>query len=310
MKKNKIVAIQADPIEKINPKTDSSLLLALEAQKRKYKIYWFEAKDVSFIGSKLYAKIKKIKLFKDRIKFYEIKSQIKFDISKAKFLLIRQNPPFGMNYFNSTLFLDYIKQKTKIINNPESIRNISEKLFSINLTNSMPPTIFTRSINEIKSFYFKYRQIVIKPINGYGGNNILYIKRFNKKLIQNYLNKSEHVMVQKFLPSIKDGDKRVFIINGKVKGAIRRVPKKNSILSNIGQGGTAFKTKLNNKEKKISNVVARKLKKANIYFAGIDLISNKLIGDINVTSPTGLKQYETLNGINLAEDFWDGLGLK
>ena len=310
MKKNKIVAIQADPIEKINPKTDTSLLLALEAQKRKYKIYWFEAKDVSFIGSKLYAKTKKIKLFKDRIKFYEIKSQIKFDISKAKFLLIRQNPPFGMNYFNSTLFLDYIKQKTKIINNPESIRNISEKLFSINLTNSMPPTIFTRSIDEIKSFYFKYRQIVIKPINGYGGNNILYIKRFNKKLIQNYLNKSEHVMVQKFLPSIKDGDKRVFIINGKVKGAIRRVPKKNSILSNIGQGGTAFKTKLNNKEKKISNVVARKLKKANIYFAGIDLISNKLIGDINVTSPTGLKQYETLNGINLAKDFWDGLGLK
>ena len=310
MKKNKIVAIQADPIEKINPKTDTSLLLALEAQKRKYKIYWFEAKDVSFIDSKLYAKIKKIKLFKDRIKFYKIESQIKFDVSKAKFILIRQNPPFGINYFNSTLFLDYIKHKTKIINNPESIRNISEKLFSINLTNLMPPTIFTRSIDEIKSFYFKYRQIVIKPINGYGGNNILYIKRFNKKLIQNYLNKSEHVMVQKFLPSIKDGDKRVFIINGKVKGAIRRVPKKNSILSNIGQGGTAFKTKLNNKEKKISNVVARKLKKANIYFAGIDLISNKLIGDINVTSPTGLKQYETLNGINLAKDFWDGLGLK
>ena len=134
MKKDKIVAIQADPIEKINPKTDTSLLLALEAQKRKYKIYWFEAKDVSFIGSKLYAKIKKIKLFKDRIKFYEIKSQIKFDISKAKFLLIRQNPPFDIDYFNSTLSLDYIKQKTKIINNPESIRNISEKLFSINLT--------------------------------------------------------------------------------------------------------------------------------------------------------------------------------
>ena len=307
---NRIIVIQADAIEKINPLTDTTLLLAQEAQKRKYQIYWFEPKDLSLIGKKLLAKVKKIKFLKDKKKFYTVEKQKRFDISKAKFILIRQNPPFGMNYFNSTLLLDYVKNKTKIINDPESIRNTSEKLFSLNFIDLMPPTIFTKSFDEIQKFFLKYKNIVIKPVNGYGGKGILFIKKLNKKFIKNYLKKSEHIMVQKFLPSIKKGDKRVFIINGKVKGAIRRIPKKKSNLSNLGQGGKAYKTMLNKKEKQISILVAKKLKKANIYFAGIDLVSNRLIGDINITSPTGLKQYEILNKVNLAKDFWDGLNLK
>ena len=310
MLNNRVIAIQADAIEKINPLTDTTLLLAQEAQKRKYQIYWFEPKDLSLIGKKLLAKVKKIKFFKDKKKFYTVEKQKRFDISKAKFILIRQNPPFGMNYFNSTLLLDYIKNKTKIINDPESIRNTSEKLFSLNFIDLMPPTIFTKSFDEIQKFFLRYKNIVIKPVNGYGGKGILFIKKLNKKFIKNYLKKSEHIMVQKFLPSIKKGDKRVFIINGKVKGAIRRIPKKKSNLSNLGQGGKAYKTMLNKKEKQISILVAKKLKKANIYFAGIDLVSNRLIGDINITSPTGLKQYEILNKVNLAKDFWDGLNLK
>ena len=310
MLNNRIIAIQADAIEKINPLTDTTLLLAQEAQKRKYQIYWFEPKDLSLIGKKLLAKVKKIKFLKDKKKFYTVEKQKRFDISKAKFILIRQNPPFGMNYFNSTLLLDYVKNKTKIINDPESIRNTSEKLFSLNFIDLMPPTIFTKSFDEIQKFFLRYKNIVIKPLNGYGGKGILFIKKLNKKFIKNYLKKSEHIMVQKFLPSIKKGDKRVFIINGKVKGAIRRIPKKKSNLSNLGQGGKAYKTMLNKKEKQISILVAKKLKKANIYFAGIDLVSNRLIGDINITSPTGLKQYEILNKVNLAKDFWDGLNLK
>ena len=310
MLNNRIIVIQADAIEKINPLTDTTLLLAQEAQKRKYQIYWFEPKDLSLIGKKLLAKVKKIKFLKDKKKFYTVEKQKRFDISKAKFILIRQNPPFGMNYFNSTLLLDYIKNKTKIINDPESIRNTSEKLFSLNFIDLMPPTIFTKSFDEIQKFFLKYKNIVIKPVNGDGGKGILFIKKLNKKFIKNYLKKSEHIMVQKFLPSIKKGDKRVFIINGKVKGAIRRIPKKKSNLSNLGQGGKAYKTMLNKKEKQISILVAKKLKKANIYFAGIDLVSNRLIGDINITSPTGLKQYEILNKVNLAKDFWDGLNLK
>ena len=308
---NKIVAIQADPIEKINPKTDTTLLLALEAQKRKHKIYWFESKDLSFINSKLFADVKELRLFCNDKKYFKIIRKKKFNLSSSKVILIRQDPPFNIDYINSTLLLDSINNRTKIINNPESVRNISEKLFSIKFMQLMPPTIFTKNLNEIINFYQKHKKIVLKPVNGYAGKNIYFINRnLNLGALRKYLRKTGFVMVQKFLPLVKYGDKRVFIINGKVVGAIKRVPSKNSILSNISQGGKAFKTNLNKFEKKVSNHVAKILKKNNIYFAGIDLISGKLIGDINVTSPTGLTQFKKLTGINLAEYFWDKLKLK
>ena len=308
---NKIVAIQADPIEKINPKTDTTLLLALEAQKRKHRIYWFESKDLSFINSKLFADVKELRLFSNDKKYFKIIRKKKFNLSSSKVILIRQDPPFNIDYINSTLLLDSIKNRTKIINNPESVRNISEKLFSIKFMQLMPPTIFTKNLNEIINFYQKHKKIVLKPVNGYAGKNIYFINRkLNLGALKKYLRKTGFVMVQKFLPLVKYGDKRVFIINGKVVGAIKRVPSKNSILSNISQGGKAFKTNLNKFEKKVSDHIAKVLKKNNIYFAGIDLISGKLIGDINVTSPTGLIQFKQLTGINLAGYFWDKLKLK
>ena len=228
------------------------------------------------------------------------------DLSKANYILIRQNPPFNMDYITSTLYLENIPKKVKILNNPISVRNISEKFYSINFLKFMPPTIFTKDLKLIKKFFKENNKIVIKPIHGYAGKDILFIDRnFNEKIIKRYIKKICHVMVQKFLPLVKHGDKRVFILNGKVKGAIRRVPSKGSILSNISQGGSALKTKLNKKELHISKVIAKKLKKNNIFFAGIDLISNYLIGDINVTSQTGLPQYKDLTGINLAKNYWD-----
>ena len=208
---------------------------------------------------------------------------------------------------NSTYYLDYLNSK-KIINNPTSVRNVSEKFFSSNFFKYMPKTIFTKNFNEIKIFLRSNKKIVIKPINGYAGKNILFLtNKLNKKNIEKYLQKFNHVMVQKYLPKVKNGDKRVFLINGKVKGAIRRLPKKGSILSNISQGGVAHKTSLNSRELKISRIVAKKLKNSNIFFAGIDLVGGFLIGDINVTSPTGLPQYRNLTGKNLAVDFWDEL---
>ena len=231
---NKIVAIQADPIQKINPKTDTTLLLALEAQKRKSKIYWFEQKDISFINSKLFANVKELKLFNNKKKYFKIIRKKKFNLSNSKLILIRQDPPFNIDYINSTLLLDTIKNRAKIINNPESVRNISEKLFSIKFINLMPPTIFTKNFNEVINFYQKHKKIVLKPVNGYAGKNIYFInKKLNQNALRNYLRKTGFVMVQKFLPLVKYGDKRVFIINGKVMGAIKRVPSKNSILSNI-----------------------------------------------------------------------------
>ena len=304
----KIIAIQGDSIKKINIKTDTTFLLALEAQKRGYKIYWYETKDLNFIGSKLFISAVEVKFYENKKKYFKIIKKSKFDLSKAKYVLIRQNPPFNMDYVTSTLLLDAIKNKTTIINDPTSVRNISEKLFSINFLKFMPPTIFTKNIKEIINFKKKYKKIVLKPIHGYAGKDILFLNdKFNLKKIKKYLNKINHVMAQTFLSGVKKGDKRVFIINGRVKGVIKRIPSKNSILSNLSQGGKAFKTTLNSKELKISNYVAKKLKQQNIFFAGIDLVSNYLIGDINVTSPTGLKNHYDLTGINLAVDFWDTL---
>ena len=304
MQKN--IAIQANSLDSINVETDTTLLLALEAQKRSYQIYWYETKDLSLIKGKVYAQAKKVFFFENRKKYFKILKYVNLDLSKVNYILIRQNPPFNMDYITSTLYLENIPKKVKILNNPFAVRNISEKFYSINFLKFMPPTIFALDLKLIKKFYKKNNKIVIKPIHGYAGKDILFIdKNFNENSIKRYIKKIGHVMVQKFLPLVKYGDKRVFILNGKVKGAIRRVPSKGSILSNISQGGSALKTKLNKKELYISNIIAKKLKKNNIFFAGIDLISNYLIGDINVTSPTGLPQYKNLTGINLAKNFWD-----
>ena len=304
----KCIAIQANSVDRINVETDTSLLLALEAQKRLYQIYWYEPNDLSLVNGKIYAKAKKVVFFENKKKYFKILKDVNLDLSKMKYVLIRQNPPFNMDYITSTLYLENIAKKVKVLNNPISVRNISEKFYSVNFLKFMPPTIFTVDIKLIKKFFQKYKKIVIKPIHGYAGKDILFVDRkFNEKKIKKYIKKIKHVMVQKFLPLVKHGDKRVFILNGKVKGAIRRVPSKNSILSNISQGGSAVKTKLNKKEIYISNIIAKDLKKNNIFFAGIDLVSNYLIGDINVTSPTGLPQFKELTGVNLAKNYWDEL---
>ncbi|MFL2898202.1 MAG: glutathione synthase [Candidatus Pelagibacter sp.] len=303
----KIIAIQADKINSINIKTDTTFQLALEAQNRGYRIFWYEIKDLNLLNKRVIAKADQVKFFDNSKNYFKKINKSNLDLSKTKFVLMRQNPPFNMDYITATFYLEFLK-KTKVVNNPKSVRNISEKFYSINFLKMMPPTIFTENIQEIKKFLKKNRKIVIKPIHGFAGKNILFIQnRLNISSISRYLKSFGTVMVQKYLPGVKKGDKRIFIINGKVCGAIQRIPSKGSILSNISQGGTAVKTKLNFKEKKVANTIAKELKKENIFFAGIDLVSGYLIGDINVTSPTGLPQYKELTGINLAKNFWDQL---
>ena len=303
----KILAIQSNALSEINTETDTTLSLALEAQERNYQIIWYETKDLNLIRSKVFVEGKKVRFYDKSKKFYKVIKTIRFDLAQAKVIFIRQNPPFNMDYINSTHFLDHIKTK-KIINNPTSIRNVSEKFYSTKFLRYMPETIFTKNIKQISSFLRKNKKIVVKPIHGYAGKNIIYInKTLNQGILKKYIKKFDHVMVQKYLNKVQEGDKRVFIINGKVKGAIRRLPRKGSILSNISQGGIALKTKLNSRELKISKSVATSLKKSGIFFAGIDLVGGYLIGDINVTSPTGLPQYKNLTGKNLAIDFWNEL---
>jgi len=309
MKKyKKIVAIQGDPIKAINTKTDTTLLLALEAQRRGYTIYYYETKNLTYSNKTLYALAKEVKFNKNKKNFYSLKNSKLLNLSKAKFILMRQNPPFNMDYISATFLLERVSKETQVINNPFAVRNMPEKLCSIDFLNLMPPSLFTKSFEEIEKFKKKHKKIVIKPTHGYGGKNILFInKSLVKKKIIKYIKKHHEIMVQKFIPQIKNGDKRIFIIGGVIKGAIKRIPKKNSIVSNLAQGGKAVETSLTSKEIKIAKIVAKKLKKNNIVFAGIDLISNYLTGDINITSPTGLSNLKDLTGKDLSIDFWNYL---
>ena len=305
---NKIVAIQGNHPSKLDPKSDTSIFLAVEAQNRNCKIFYYEPKNLSIISDKVLAKGYYIKFTYTNKKFFKVANKQILDLSKCKYLLIRQDPPFNLEYISTTYILDKIKDKVKIINNPTSIRNISEKLYSASFQKFMPNTIFTKDINEVYKFFIKNKKIILKPIHSFGGNDIhLMEKKINKKLILNFIKKHGHIMCQKFLPKIKFGDKRVFLINGKICGAISRVPKKGSYLSNMSKGAIPIATKLTKIEKRISNLIAKDLKKKKIYFSGIDFIDQKLNGDINVTSPTGLKTFFDLTGINLATTFWNGL---
>jgi glutathione synthase len=304
---NKIVAVQGNHPSKLNPTTDTSVFLANEIQSKKYKIFYYDPKDLSVINSKVIAKGFFIKFDYTKKKFFKILNRQKLDLLRCKFILIRQDPPFNLEYISATYILDTIKDKVKIINNPTSIRNVSEKLYSVKYQKYMPSTIFTQNMDEIKNFFKMHKKVILKPIHSFSGNDIHLLNKFNLKLIQKFIKQHDHIMCQKYLPKISKGDKRVFLINGKVCGAISRVPKKGSFLSNMSKGAKPINIKLTKTENRISKLIAKDLKKENIYFAGIDFIDQKLNGDINVTSPTGLKTLFDLSGINLAKTFWEDL---
>ena len=300
----KIIAIQGNDPSSLNPKTDTSIFLAKEIQDKNYKIFYYHPKNLSVINSKVIASGFFIKFDYHKKKFFKILKKQKLELTKCKFILIRQDPPFNLEYISATYILDSIKDKVKILNNPTSIRNVSEKLYSVKFQKYMPDTIFTQNIDEIKNFFKKYKKVILKPIHSYSGNDIYLLTSFNLKLIKKFIKQHDHIMCQKFIPKISKGDKRVFLINGKVCGAISRVPKKGSFLSNMSKGAKPINIKLTKIENKISKLIAKDLKKQNIFFAGIDFIDQKLNGDINVTSPTGLKTLYDLSGINLAKTFW------
>ena len=263
---NKIVAIQGNHPSKLNPKSDTSIFLAHEIQIKKYKIFYYEPKDLSIINSKVIAFGFFVKFDYSKKKFFKILKKQKLQLSKCKFILIRQDPPFNLEYISSTQILDAIKDKVKILNNPSSIRDVSEKLYSVKYQKFMPPTIFSQNIQEIKKFFKTHKRIILKPINSFSGNNIHLLNKFNRKFINQYIKKHNYIICQKFLSKISYGDKRVFLINGKVCGAISRVPKKGSFLSNMSKGAKPMSTELTKKENQISKLIARDLKKSNIFF--------------------------------------------
>ena len=301
---NKIVAIQGNHPSKLNPKTDTSIFLANEIQKKNYRIFYYDPKNLSIINAKVIAEGFFLNFNYNNKKFYKILKKQKLNLTKCKYILIRQDPPFNLEYISTTYILETIKHKVKIINDPTSIRNISEKLYSVKYQKFMPNTIFTQNTQEIKNFFKKNKYVILKPIHSFSGNDVHLLNKFKLKFIQRLIKKHDYIMCQKYLPKISKGDKRVFLINGKICGTISRVPKKGSYLSNMSKGATAKNIQLTKFEKKISKLIAKDLKKKQIYFAGIDFIDQKLNGDINVTSPTGLKTLFDISKINLAKTFW------
>ena len=225
---NKIVAIQGDDPSKLNPISDTTIFLANEIQNKNYKIFYYNPKNLSIINSKVIAEGFFIKFDYRERKFFKILKRQKLDLIKCKFILIRQDPPFNLEYISTTYILETIKKKVRIINDPTSIRNISEKLYSVKYLRYMPSTLFSQNIKEIKAFFKKNNKVILKPINSYGGNDIYLLDKFNLRFIKKFIKRHNHIICQKYLSNINQGDKRVFLINGKIVGAISRVPKKGS----------------------------------------------------------------------------------
>ncbi len=308
-KMNKLqIAIQMDPLNKLHHKSDSSLILAKEAQDRGHKIFIYEPKNLHLENNQLFTNAISLKIIKKKKYFFKKGKEKKINLSKINVLLIRQDPPFNMNYITATYLLEHLNSKTLIINNPKSIRDAPEKLYVTFFKNLTPATLISQDENEIKKYIKKNKNLIIKPLYEKGGKGIFKIslndKNINKK-IKNILKKEKlPIVVQKYVPEVTKGDKRVILLNGNPVGAMKRVPAKNEVRANLSRGGTAEKTTLTDRDKFICKKIKPWLKKEKIFFAGIDIIGNYLT-EINITSPTGIIEINNLENIKIEKKFWD-----
>jgi len=313
MKKHFKIAFQMDPLDSINIKTDSTYVLALEAQKRGYQLFHYLPENLIYENGKLFAYGNIFRLFSNQKKFFiEGKLQRVF-LEKYDVILVRQDPPFNMNYLTATYLLETILNKTLILNDPRSIRDNPEKLSMFNFPKIIPPTLISKNIEQCFNFHKKYKQTIIKPLYGNGGEGIAKLEGTNanlKKKILKLINKyKKPIVVQKYLSEIKEGDRRIILIDGEYVGSVARIPKKGSVTANFHTGGKAKKVGLTRKDKKICNILKPYLKKNKLFFAGIDVIGNYLT-EINVTSPTGIQEINRLNGVKLEKIFWDKIEKK
>ncbi len=304
------IAIQMDNIEAIDFDYDTSFLIGYEAQQRNYKIFYYNPNNLLVENGNVFATGYYLKLNLDRNNYFKfISDKITLNLNNFKFIFLRQDPPFDMNYITSTYILDLLPDTTNIINNPTAVRNTTEKLFTINFNKFMPPTIVTKNINEIYKFIDDVDEIITKPLYGNGGIGIQKFNKenFNRQSLDQYLDLP--IMVQKYIKEIDQGDRRLIFIDGEYSGSVARIPKNDDIKANFHAGGIPNKTDLVFRDKEIVEVIGPKLLENDLFFVGIDIIGNYLT-EINVTSPTGIKQINTLNNVNLEKVFWDKLEAK
>ena len=302
------IAIQMDPLNKHHLESDSSLILAKEAQNRNHKIFIYEPKDLILSGNQLFANACSLKIEKKNKYFFKKGKSHIINLSSIDILLVRQDPPFNINYITTTYLLEHLNPKTLIINNPKSIRDAPEKLHVTYFKNLTPPTFVSQNEIEIKKFIKKHKNLIVKPLYEKGGKGIFKITSNEKNLdkkIKNTLKKENlPIVIQKYIPEVKDGDKRIILLDGNPVGIMKRVPKKNELRANLSQGGTAKKTTFTKRDKIICAKLKPWLKKEGIFFAGIDIIGNYLT-EINITSPTGIVEINNLENIKLEKKFWN-----
>tara|TARA_B100000686_G_scaffold351311_1_gene449725 strand:+ start:16108 stop:17046 length:939 start_codon:yes stop_codon:yes gene_type:complete len=303
------IAIQMDPIESINIQTDTTFALALEALKRGYDLFYYNPKNLSYLNGQITASGRKIvELKKEKNNHITLGKPKTIDLSSQDIILLRQDPPFDMNYITNTHILEKLHPITFVVNNPKEVRNAPEKIFVNNYKEFMPETLITRNLKEILKFKKEFKEIILKPLYGNGGKQIFHIKKDDPNLLTHlemfFEISNEPIIIQRYLSEVRKGDCRIILINGEIAGAINRVPPKGQARSNLHVGGKAEKKILNKKEIEICEAIAPELKKRELILVGLDIIGN-YITEINVTSPTGIQEISKFNNVNLSAKFWD-----
>ncbi len=306
------IAFQMDPMESLAIAGDSSFALMLAAQARGYELFHYGAPELTWEGGRLWAFCTPVTARREAGNHFTAGEPVLLDLGRdIDVVWMRQDPPFDLSYITATHLLERIQGETLVVNDPASVRNAPEKLFVLDYARFMPPTMITRSLGATRKFLAEHGEIVIKPLHGNGGKAIFKVGRDGANLsalIEVFNNAYvEPHMVQAFLPSVAQGDKRIVLIDGVVSGAINRIPGEGEIRSNLAVGGSAVKAELTRREQEICAAMGPELKKRGLLFVGIDVIGGEWLTEINVTSPTGIVAIDRFNGTDTAAMIWDAI---
>ena len=307
------VAVQMDPLQSINIAGDSSFALMLSAQARGHEVFHYDVGSLTLDeNDRLIAHAVPVKVQRVVGDHFSAGEMRRLDLGRdVDVVLMRQDPPFHMGYITATHLLERIEGETLVVNNPRSVRNAPEKVMVLDYRRFMPPTIVTRSVDEVRAFQKKHGAVVVKPIHGNGGKAIFRVGPEGDNLGALFevfnLTWPEPHMVQAFLPEVASGDKRIVLVDGEVAGAINRKPGEGEFRSNLAVGGYAEKTELTSQEQEICAALGPQLKRLGLIFVGIDVIGGKWLTEINVTSPTGIVAIDRFNGTDTAGKIWDAI---
>ena len=300
------IAFQMDHIDTLSISGDTTFALCLEAQKRGHKIFHYTPDKLTYKNGKTLSLVEPLQVMDDEDNHFTLGKPFETDFLDIDFVLMRQEPPFNMNYITYTHLLEHLPKNTRIINNPISVRNAPEKLLVTFFEDLMPETLISLDVDAILNFQKIHKDIVLKPLYGKGGEGIIRLQNSKDifiKIERFIKDQEEPIMVQPFLPEVEDGDKRIILLNGEPVGCLNRIPAKGEFRSNLGVGGIPKLSELTQSDMKICKTIKPVLQEMNLVFVGIDVIG-KYLTEINVTCPTGVRQIKNLGGSDIPEMFW------